>query len=472
MEPKFCTPAQLLQWAREDPLRLLLASLRLVEQLQQRSAQLKEARARVPELEKLLDAARREGKRQAAPFRVPEAKRTQAPKRAGRPAGHLGAWRPPPAQIDQEITVELSACPHCGGQAWGDPQERAQLIEDLPVLRPQVTRLRTYEATCAGCGARHASRHPLQVSRATGAAGTHLGPRALALAADLRQAKHLTVRKTCAVLRDHFGLALSPGGLVQALARVAVKLEPQYHQLQAELRAAPVIHVDETSWWIAGASAWLWVFTHPRATLYVLCQSRGRAVVDAVLGLPFAGVLVSDCLSTYDLAEGVQQKCYAHHLKAIREARDAATPASPASTSFLDQAAHLLRRALALGRVRDQAALTPAELARGVAHLAAAAGTLLGQPCAERPAETVRRRLHKQRDHLFTFLHHPGVDATNNLAERQLRPAVIARKLSCGHKTAGGARVFMILASLAATCAQTATSFLERVAQAARLNSS
>jgi transposase len=63
----------------------------------------------------------------------------------------------------------------------------------------------------------------------------------------------------------------------------------------------------------------------------------------------------------------------------------------------------------------------------------------------------VRNRLNKQRDHLFTFLDHDGVDATNNLAERQLRPAVIARKISCGNKTQNGARTWQILTSLAAT---------------------
>ena len=61
-------------------------------------------------------------------------------------------------------------------------------------------------------------------------------------------------------------------------------------------------------------------------------------------------------------------------------------------------------------------------------------------PARDDPAEkSVRKRLAKQIDHLFTFLDFDGVDAANNLAERQLRPAVIARKLSCGNKTASGA---------------------------------
>ena len=67
----------------------------------------------------------------------------------------------------------------------------------------------------------------------------------------------------------------------------------------------------------------------------------------------------------------------------------------------------------------------------------------------------------KQRDHLFTFLDHPEVHATNNLAERQLRPAAIARKLSCGNKTDAGARTSEILTSLAATCQQIGNSFVD-----------
>ncbi|MGB3298217.1 MAG: transposase, partial [Phormidesmis sp.] len=65
----------------------------------------------------------------------------------------------------------------------------------------------------------------------------------------------------------------------------------------------------------------------------------------------------------------------------------------------------------------------------------------------------------------FTFLDHRAVNATNNLAERQLRPAVISRKLSCGNKTTNGANTWAILASLAATAQQQGDSFTAQVAR-------
>ena len=82
--------------------------------------------------------------------------------------------------------------------------------------------------------------------------------------------------------------------------------------------------------------------------------------------------------------------------------------------------------------------------------------------------EKVRKPLWKQRDHLFTFLDYPDVDATNKLAER-LRLAVISRKVSCGNKTPNGARIFEVPATLAATCAQRMESFAELVAEVALL---
>ena len=40
----------------------------------------------------------------------------------------------------------------------------------------------------------------------------------------------------------------------------------------------------------------------------------------------------------------------------------------------------------------------------------------------------------------FTFVHTPNVEPTNNVSERQVRQAVIMRKLSCGTESANGSR--------------------------------
>lgn len=464
-QKRWFTPAELTRLAEEDPAALLAAALQQIAQLQQRSRQLEAARAevrakaqRIKELEALLAEAQRASFRQAAPFRVEPDKRTTQPKRPGRRPGHPGACRPRPQEIDEHIEVELGSCARCGGHQWAEPRAIEQFIEEIPKMKPQVTRLVTYAATCACCGHEAASRHPLQVSTATGAAGVHLGPRALALATDLNKAKGLPMRKTCAVLKDHFGLELTPGGLCQALDRVARRAQPHYEHLREELRCSPVVHVDETSWWVGGVFHWLWVVTNPDATFYWVDQRRNRAVIEALLD-GFGGVLVSDCLSTYDLETGVQQKCYAHHLKAIAQAKKIH---AQQGEGFLANIGQCLQEALDLGQQRPQ--LPPEEFGQHLEQLERRADTLLEPPQATPAEEAVRQRLRKQRDHLFTFLIYPGVDATNNLAERQLRPAVIARKISCGNKTQSGVMTFQILRSLAATAAQRHQCFIDFIA--------
>jgi transposase len=458
--------ALLQQWHRENPARLLKAALSQAESLAQMAPELEALQVqnaslreqlelktkRIAQLEAALQEAQRAAHRPAAPFRGDPQKRAMAPKRPGRKRGHPGACRPEPKQIDESLEVKLCSCPQCGGTQFQDQNAIEQLIEDIPPVRPHVTRLTTYCATCVGCGQSVRSQHPLQMSLAIGAAGVHLGPRALALAADLNKAKGLSMRKTCTVLRDCFGLQLSPGGLSQAMDRLAAKVKPQYDALARELRQAPALHSDETSWWVAGPGWWLWVFTTQLLTFYVVAQSRGRDLLNDILGKGFGGVLVSDCLAIYDGATALQQKCYAHHHKAIRQAKDLHPQQGE---GFLCEVAAMLRAAVVLQG--HKAELSPQTV------------QLLEPPRSEPNEEAVRNRLHKQRDHLFTFLDHDGVEATNNLAERQLRPAVIARKISCGNKTPKGARTWQILTSLAATCAQRATSFVAALARAAPL---
>lgn len=451
------TLRQVLEELRGQPGQLIEIILRqagVMEELRQEieklKQEIKELNDRNDGLGAKVDALARAAARQAAPFRINDQQRVVERKRPGRPKGHPGSRRAIPDHVDEEIFVPLPGCPHCGGQV-GPRRPVVQYIEELPVVRPHVTRLVTQEAACPHCQQAVRSSHPLQVSLAEGAAGVQLGPRAVGLAAELNKKHGLTMRKTCAVLQEAFNLRLTPGGLSQALARVATKLEPAYEKLLAGLREGAYVHSDETSWWVGGPGYWLWVFADKTSTVYRVAQGRGRQVLATALGDAFSGVLVSDCLAIYDDFNPLQQKCYSHHLKAIRHALD------QGPSLWLEEMRWLLQKAMSL----KAGGATPAHRA----ELEQKLSELLARPRPTNVEEKVRRRLDKQKDHLFTFLDHAAVDATNNLAERQLRPAVIARKVSCGNKTLKGARTWEILTSLAATCTQQAQSFSQLISQ-------
>jgi len=424
-----------------------------LERQAQQQKQLAELERRVEELEG-------EAPRPAAPFRRPEEKRTRDPRSPGRPKGHPGSYRKPPPQVDATVEVPLERCPHCQGP-MEKVQSREQTIEELE-LRVHRIRLITQVGHCATCGRVH-STHPLQVSTATGAAGTYLGPQAVGFAALLNKQLGVPLAKTCAVLRQ-CGLSLTPGGLTQLLHRLADHLQPLYEQLQDALRHSPAVHADETGWWVAGHSASVWVYTTPDLTFYTI-DNRSQQVVRRVLGDDYPGVLVSDCLASYDPHPGRKSKCFAHHLRAIAKAQ-AQAPDLP----FLREIRLCLQAVLALHRVRPQ--MPPEVYALRRQRLQAWLDRLLDAPHEHAAAIRIANRLRKQRPHLLTCLYVDGVEPTNNLAERQLRPLVIVRKLSCGNKTDAGKRTLEILASLAATCRQRGQDFAQLVAQTLPLQAS
>lgn len=456
---------QNLETLRDQPDKLIEIILRQAGVIEEQQKKIQELEKQIQDLNDRnnnlsgrLEELEKAAARQAAPFRIADKHRKASPGKPGRKPGHPGVHRAIPERVDEEIVVPLTQCPDCG-QAVHKARAVVQYIEELPVVRPKVIKLITHQADCAHCQKEIRSTHPLQVSLAEGAAGVQLGPAALGLAAELNKKHGLTMRKTCAVLQQVFGLGLSPGGLSRALERLARKLELAYEKLRARLRDGPYVHSDETSWWVGGPGHWLWVFARKDATVYRVAQGRGRNIVLETLGQDYAGVLVSDCLSVYDEVNPRQQKCYSHHLKALSKALE------EAPSEYLQNLRALLKAAMALKAV----ALQAPEFCQRRQALEQRAQELLSQPRGGLE-EKVRQRLFKQRDHLFTFLDNPDVDATNNLAERQLRPAVIARKLSCGNKTSRGARTWEILASLAATCAQRAESFAQLVRNAALLH--
>jgi transposase len=398
--------------------------------------------------------------RQAAPFRRPENKKVPAEQRKppGRKPGHEGAFRAIPKHVDHEINVPLAKCPKCGGKV-SDRLPRTQYIEELPPIRPQVIRLTTWAGVCPCCGEVQ-STHPLQTSVAQGAAQTMLGPRALALATLLN--KHLgnTMRRTCQILRKGFGLSISPGGLSQALDRVAGKLSANYDQLIEQLRRSDAVFADETSWWVGGPGHWLWTYTNPEVTLYRIDDRRSSNVVREVLGDDFAGMLVSDCLSSYDPPPYRKHKCIAHHLKAIRQARDRP---DTGATRYLDQWRLFFHTVIIIYNARQK--MTPEAYAQRRQGLEAWCDRLLAEPCDKAGEVAVRERLQKQRPHLLGCLYEPAAEPTNNRAERALRPAVIARKLSCGNKTPRGSHTWQVLASLAETYTNRGIDFIDYVTQ-------
>ncbi|MBC7098248.1 transposase [Candidatus Bipolaricaulota bacterium] len=111
--------------------------------------------------------------------------------------------------------------------------------------------------------------------------------------------------------------------MCQADARLAERAEPIYRELVEAIRNSAV-YADETGWRVGILSAWLWVFTGEKVTVYVIDERRSHEVVVEVLGRKFRGELVSDCSTAYDaraLSGWLKQKCFAHMLRRLPSLR-------------------------------------------------------------------------------------------------------------------------------------------------------
>jgi transposase len=208
------------------------------ERLRAEGERLQEVNARLREQ---VEALRRAAKRQAAPFSRDDPKAN--PKRAGRkPGGAHGrhAHRQPPQQVDRVVAVGLpDGCPGCGGELVCE-RVAAQYVEELPQPRPLRIRYDLYIGRCRRCGRRVQPRHPGQTCDALGAAGTQVGPRAVALASWLSKGLGVPAGKIARLL-GQLGLRITAGGVLQAVARTGRACQPTYQALAQGVRASPVV---------------------------------------------------------------------------------------------------------------------------------------------------------------------------------------------------------------------------------------
>ena len=205
-----------------------------------------------------------------------------------------------------------------------------------------------------------------------------------------------------------------------------------------------MVHADETGWRIGRVNAWLWVCRSQTVTVDVSETSRGQAVPEAILGPAFEGILVVEGLKSYAVlayrkGQGVGQV-------RRRTGQLAATLTGLAQYDVQELPA-FLREALAVAQRREQ--LTESGSWRRGHQLAARWDTWLVWHGAA------------PREDWLRVLSDPAVPATNNPAERMLRPAVLWRKSGGCHTSPVGALGHGVLASLAVSCTQQGKRFVD-----------
>jgi transposase len=439
-----------------------------VAQLEKDSARLERRCARLKKdnerLRELLEEERRDRHRQASPFR--RRKRKKRKKKSGRPKGHPAELRPTPTpeQVDRIVPVACRVCPDCNVELV-EPGQVVQYQTDLPPIVPIVTQFHIETGWCPCCRRRVQGRHAEQTSDAVGAAGNTLGPVVLTMGAELKHRLGVPYRKITDFLDTYCGLKVCPATFVRAEQRLAERARPTYDLLIDALRRCHIVHADETGWRVGAVNAWLWVFSNKDVTIYTIRTgpgARGHEVPQDMLGPDFDGYLIVDGFKAYEVLEYKKGQCNSHLLHRTKELMD--TPLSTRQKGAVETLSVLLQEAIDLAQRRDQ--LTPEGYTRRATEIDNRLEDWLVEwygrfESLDPDLKRLLKHVANHRDEWLVFLREPEVPATNNHAERMLRPAVITRKIGGCNKTLLGALVHSILASIMVTCHQQGQKFLD-----------
>ena len=394
----------------------------------------------VAELKKQIEELRRKGARQASPFSKNKSKAN--PKLPGRKPGQ-GSFtrRPSPPEQPSDLKVQATTperCPDCDGELELERMDQATTIDIPKKPEPVVTRYAVPVCRCKKCGKHVRGQAPGLAQDQAGATAHRVGPEVMAAAHELHYGTGIPVRKVPEVLKTLTGLEVTASAITQnAMKQSEGEVGAEYEKLRGEMRESPAVHTDDTGWRIGGKNAFLMGFDSDRAAVYQIRFHHRNREVQEIIPIDFGGVLITDRGVSYDAKvfdEMRQQKCLSHLLKNISMVLE--NKAGP-SRRFGIHLKGLLQEGIALSKAPPgegwDAKVQDLEI-QLTWHLR---DRLLKDEDNQRLLNGIGEQM--DRDRLLTFLHVPGVEPTNNRAERMLRPAVIARKVSHCSKNERGA---------------------------------
>ena len=375
-------------------------------------------------------------------------------KRKRRRKGRPGAARGLDPEPTQRREVRAGCCPHCRGDVAAAAQAPGESYDhvEIPPIRPEVTRVTLMGGRCPHCARTFRAAPPVDMPP-----GSPFGTNLRALALHLRFSQNVGLARLEALLRDVFGVAISQGGLVNILRAAASPFAAQAARLRDRLLKGPVLASDETGLRVAGRNAWLWVVHHGDSAVFRVDPSRGKRVLEAVLGDHRPAYWLSD---RYGGQKGFStrghQFCLAHLIRDAQYAIDAG------DTGFAPGFLCLLKRACRIGAVRDR--LTDRQLAACHRRFVRKLSELLQRPPTHAAGQKLQTAIAKARGNLFLFVTNRDLEATNNASERALRPCVTFRKVTGGFRTHEGAAFYADARSLLETARRRSLPPLQAIA--------
>lgn len=406
----------------------------LLKAVEERDREIAQLKARVIELETQL--GQNSNNSHKPPSSDPPGTRPSKPptgrKRGGQP-GHKPNRRAmlPPEKVTRRTEVKPTACRCCGGRRFrnGSAPPRIHQVLEVPEIAPDVHEIRMHPGECRDCGATTWGELPKGVP-------VHMfGPRLLALIGYMLAAR-MSRRQLREMLGEVFGIPVSLGALSEAEARTSDAIAAASDEAARYVREQPVKNVDASTWRIEGAYAALWTIATRFVVAFFVTPDAKAPGIRALLGT-LHGIMISDRGSQLGFwAMNRRQICWAHLIRKFVAFSERSDKAGQLGESLLLVAQAMLSQ---WHRVRD-GTLSRTHFKRVADNAQLAIERLLecGVALKIRGVSGACADMLAHKQALFTFAHCPGVEPTNNHAERALRPFVLWRKTSYGSQSDRG----------------------------------
>jgi len=257
-----------------------------------------------------------------------------------------------------------------------------------------------------------------------------------------------------AMLSDVLGIEMSLGSTQKAWQEVSQAVDGPVSELQKQLAHQAVLNVDETSWRTNGAKRWIWALVASQFVFYTVALHRNTAVLISLLGAVFQGIVCSDRYSAYLKyhSSGKMQYCWAHLKRDLQGILDR-SPSSEAKRFARDALAQYGKMFRLWWKFRA-GLIDRTQLIDRCKPIKSKFRSLAVSywDSSDRETANLANAFGAHHERLFTFLEEPGVEPTNNAAERALRTAVQWRKISFGNRSSEGELAVGRLLTAVQTC--------------------
>jgi transposase len=310
------------------------------------------------------------------------------------------------------------------------------LQEEIPEPQPlEVIEHRINHYSCPRCQKYIVARNNAPADR--------FGKNVLAHVTLLKYDDRLPLQKVVESIERHYSFPITDVGVMKITQKVSKRLLMPYQELIGRIRKAKAAYVDETEIKVDGKTYHLWTFVSDTEVVFVIRKSRGKDVLEEILGQSYQGVICCDGWTAYSNYSTNLQRCWAHLL---REAKHFAEQYA-SFQGFYDSLKSIF------GKIKGIREKPPNQAARATLKLELELDLQqqITQMTSYQEFRKFANKIQNGFDYWFTCITNLFVEPTNNIAERALRELIVQRKIMGGLRREKGARTMETISSMIAT---------------------